>query len=257
MKKLLALVLCVVMVLSLAPAAFAANGDEATDPTAVITVSSVSEYSKMIENMIKNTRKNTEKAYKVLVGDQSVYNTAKSMDDAVVNLVNNFADTIVGKKVLKDAAGNYTVRWTKANTDNVKAAFRKLIDTKVAEKYAENSYKALDADGNIDPILRARTFAESVSKVMTDKDMQKGIEAVATYFAVLNLADSVNTELKDKYDDFRGSIDSKFDTEFDTRYPTLYANVIDTFEENGGVYGDADAESWIQYLLTAPGATTD
>ena len=256
MKKLLALILCVMMFVAIIPtAAFAANGDEARG--VAITLDTANAYNKMVENMVKHTKENIEKAYKVLAGDQVTYNAAKGMDDAVVGLVDGLAETVMGKKVLQSSAtSGYDTRWTKTHTDNVKAALRALIDKKVAQEYADNSYKILDSDGNVDPILRAQTFANAVNSVLTDKDFQKGYEAVATYFAVLNLADSVNTALKDEYKAFQNSVDKSWDTNFAARYPELAAtqDIIDTFAENNGNYGSATSESWIQYLLTAPGS---
>ena len=218
MKKLLALILCVMMFVSVIPTmAFATDeaaayqyGDEAFATPTTIPLESASAYKTMIKNLVDNTRDNIQFAYKVLAGDQVVYAAAKSMDESVVGLVDGLANTLIEKGKMNKAAA-----------DNVKFNMRRLVDGLVAAKITENLYKALDSDGDVDPLKYAQLVANSVNDVLTDKDFQKGYETVATFFALANLVSDVNDELKDQRDAFLETINSTFDEKFAERYPTL------------------------------------
>jgi len=274
MKKLLALILCVMMFVAVIPtAAFAAKGDEAlpnpdtAHPKDKITLETASEYKTQIENMIKNAKKGAERAYKTLAGDQAVYNVAKSMDDIVVDLVKGLTEDMTGKKVIDSDGDGKLDKWTKTNTDTVKTAMRHLIDEKVAKEFTDNLHKTKDSDGKTDPVLYAQTFANAVQTVLTGKDFQKGIEAVATYFAIVNLKDSVDKQLKDDYKAFKSGIDNSFDKDFAANYPTLVAatatspdGIIDTFAslpDPTAAWGDANEGdvSWTVYQLMETTAT--
>lgn len=214
MKKLLALVLCVMMFVSVIPTSAFAVWPVVDDP-----LDSANTYAKEIKNMVKHTRENIEKAYEVLTMDQVVYNTAKGMDDAIVNLVDGIAKPLISKgKMTKDYA------------DLVKDAVRGLIDGMVAEKMTKDAYKYMDGD-KVLPLKYAQVFADSVAKALTDKDFQKGYEAVATYFALRQIISDVNDELDKKYEEFENSVDAKFDAKFADRYPELAADFIDSYSE--------------------------
>ncbi len=102
---------------------------------------------------------------------------------------------------------------------------------------ADNEFKFVNAyndDGSIksiDPIKYAQVFGKAVSDALTNKDFQKGYEAVATYFALASLIKDVNKQLADEYTAFYGSISPKFDEDFTEKYPMLAENYIDTLEE--------------------------
>jgi hypothetical protein len=211
MKKLLALVLCVVMVMSLAPAAFA-GGYAVDDP-----LYSVAGYKKQIENMIKHTRENVEDAYKALVGDKVVYTSAKAMDDTVVDLVDAIANPLIEK-------GKVTKAWA----DGVKNAIRHYLDETVADKIADDYYKCLDKDGNVDDLKYAQLIANSINKALTDKKFVAGYQAVATYFALGQVVSDIKDNLKDEYEAFQDGIDPKFQARFAAQYTNLVDDYIDT-----------------------------
>ena len=214
MKKLLALILCVMMFVSVIPMSAYAEWPIVDKP-----LDSANQYASEIKNMIKHTRENIETAYGVLVMDQVVYNSAKGMDDAIVNLVDGIAKPLINKG-----------KMTKAESDTIKDAVRGLIDEMVAGKMLKDAYKYFDGD-KIDPIKYAQTFANSVAKALTDKDFQKGYEAVATYFALRQIVSDVNDQLEKDYEKFQNGIDGKFDAKFADRYPELAENFIDTYGE--------------------------
>jgi len=259
MKKLLALILCVMMFVSVIPTmAFAddaqnppaAADDDAADAVAYPWIDNplmaAAQYKKEIENMMKNTKEDIQNAYAEFASNKVVYSTAKGMDDTIVGLVDAITADLIGKKIAvynadgtldKTDPTKVQYQFKKADADNIKDLVRGLIDTKVADKMAENEYKFVtkyegDTIKEIDPIKYAQTFADSVSAVLTDKDFQKGYEAVATYFALSSLVKDVNDTLKDEYKAFKGDVDKDFDKDFQAKYPELYNSYIDTYAED-------------------------
>ena len=244
MKKLLALVLCVMMFVSVLPTSAFALYPIVDDP-----LDSANAYAKEIKNMVKHTRENIEKAYEVLTMDQVVYNTAKGMDDAIVNLVDGIANPLISKG-----------KMTKAYADLVKDAVRGLIDGMVAEKMTKDAYKYMDGT-KVLPLKYAQVFADSVAKALTDKDFQKGYEAVATYWALRQIVDDAKSELDKKYEEFENSVDVKFDAKFADRYPELAENFIDTYGEVAEAILDGElflpTDPWAVYLPPIMGSWAD
>ena len=213
MKKLLALILCVMMFVAVIPTSAFAGGTAVDNP-----LYSATEYATQIKNMIKNTKTNIEDSYKVLAGDQVVYGSAKAMDDIIVGLVDGIGDTLIEKELMK-----------KAGVDAIKDNVRSYIDGAVAKKISENYYKALDKDGKRDPIKYAQLVADSIQGALTDEDFQKGYEAVATYWALASLIKDTRDSLKDARKDFADSVDKKFQADFAKKYTALVDEYIDTF----------------------------
>ena len=220
MKKLLALILCVMLFVSVIPtAAFAADAAARASGKADNPLLTAAEYKKEIANMVKNTKKSIESAYGVLTMDQVVYASAKGMDDVLVALVNGIADDLIADGAM-----------TKAEATAITNSVRELIDGMVAKKIAANAYKYTDGTSK-DPIAYAQVFADAVASVLTDKNFQKGYEDVATYFAMVALVDNINTELAKQYAAFAESVDVDFDDTFTKQYTQLVAQYVDTFAE--------------------------
>jgi hypothetical protein len=265
MKKLLALVLCVMMFVAVIPtSAFAATNWTATSsadhkqaewqtgnwPVIDNPLMSVAQYTKEIKNMIGNTKTEIQSAYGVLVGDKVVYTAAKSMDDIIVGLVDKLANPMIEK-------GKYTT----AAANNVKLEVRRLMDLLVTAEMTK-SWKYTNGDGTIDPIKYAQTFANGVSAALNNKQFQKGYEAVATYFALSNLIADVNKQLSDQYADFANSVDGTFDKNFSKYYPALWTFYVDTFQDVKDFYalGAADGkegaalDQWVNSVIDDPWA---
>ena len=251
MKKLLALILCVMMFISVIPTmAFAEEPEPAGEaeeaagyPWIDNPLMALAQYKKEIENMVKNTKGNIQDAFAELAANRVVYSTAKGMDDTIVGLVDAITKDLIGKKipVMKNdgsAVDDPEYLFLKADADNVKDLIRLVIDEKVTKSMADNEFKFVNEyndDGSIksiDPIKYAQAFGKAVSDALTNKDFQKGYEAVATYFALASLIKDVNKQLKDEYAAFYGStVSPKFDEDFTEKYPMLTENYIDTLEE--------------------------
>ena len=99
MKKLLALVLCVMMFVSIIPTNAFAEEILTLYPWIDTPIGSAAAYKKEIKDMIKNTREEIEGAYAVMAADKSIYNTAKAMDDTVVGLVDALAKQLIGEEI--------------------------------------------------------------------------------------------------------------------------------------------------------------
>ena len=74
MKKLLALVLCVMMFVSIIPTSAFAEEILTLYPWIDTPIGSAAAYKKEIKDMIKNTREEIEGAYAVMAADKSIYN---------------------------------------------------------------------------------------------------------------------------------------------------------------------------------------
>ena len=251
MKKLLALILCVMMFISVIPTmAFAEEAEPADEPVEEAAgypwidnpLMPLVQYKKEIENMVKNTKSNIQVAYEELAANRVVYSTAKGMDDTIVGLVDAITKDLIGKKIpVMNNNGNGIADpeylFKKSDADSIKDFIRLLIDEKVNKSMTDNEFKFVteyDANGDIksiDPIKYAQVFGKAVSDALTNKDFQKGYEAVATYFALASLIKDVNKQLADEYTAFYGSISPKFDETFADKYPMLAENYIDTLAE--------------------------
>jgi len=290
MKKLLALILCVMMFVSIIPSAFALENAKAdlpknkddtqwhvaveyykdkdgnlqlnkgqawkTGPYPVIDnpLMNVATYAKEISNMIKNTKANIQDAYGELVGNKVVYSTAKGMDDTIVGLVDAIASGLIGKKIVTYGPDGKITNpqhlFTKNDADAVKAQVRLLIDGLVSKNMADNTYKYVtkyNDDGTIkeiDPIKYAQVFSKAVSDALTNKNFQKGYEAVATYFALSSLVKDVNDKMKDEYEAFYNSVDKDFDKDFQKNYPALWTQYIDTLNDKANMAAKYIDDPW-------------
>jgi len=227
MKKLLALILCVMMFVAVIPTAAFAGGLPVDNP-----LLTAKDYQKHIENMIKNTKTSVENSYKSLVGDQVVYTSAKAMDDSVVSLVDAIANPLIEK-------GEANKAWA----DACKDAIRVYLDKAVATKIVEDYYKALDKDGNRDELKYAQLIANSINSALTDKDFVAGYQAVATNFALRALVSDMSKEIKDQYKAFAQGVDSAFEKKFAEKYTILVDDYIDTLA-TGAAKAANNAAAW-------------
>ena len=263
MKKLLALILCVMMFVSVIPTMAFADGAKydtskvdpiPADPTGKDDLKSASDYKKQVEKMIANTKKNVATAYGVLAMNQVVYSSAKSMDDVIVGLVDQIADQLSGKTV--DGV-KYDAATLKDFKDAHKASVRSVIQDIVVNELQDNEYKYKDKDGKIDPVKYGQAIADAVNTALNNKDFQAGYQAVATYYALVNVADSINDELKKQRDAFKDSIDGDFDKDFSTNYANLFnaltEQYVDTLKEAGDEFAP-NQYPWAAYVTPVVGA---
>ena len=260
MKKLLALILCVMMFVSVIPTmAFATDGNTDKDAAAAGATykatkeatkkdlnvdnpfKTASQYKKEIENMIKHTKESIETAYGVLAMDQGVYGAAKGMDDVIVNLVDAIANPLV-----EDG------KMTSAAVKTVKNNIRALMGAAIAEDMSK-TYKYTNADGEIDPAKYLKTFSKAVSDALTDKDFIAGYQDVATYFALSKMVKDLNDKLEDEYDAFAESVDATFDKTTINAYGEEFAKYVESFTALG-TGNPATAYPWAAEVYAVVGA---
>ncbi|MBQ7435605.1 MAG: hypothetical protein IJV51_07360 [Oscillospiraceae bacterium] len=241
MKKLLALILCVMMFVSVIPTmAFATNENDAAEtPAAAAGAANYTNevdnplkkarvYADEISDMIDNAKDTIEDAYAVLTMNQTVYAAAKGMDDTITGMVEALTNNLLGEEIY-DRSQKKGYTFNEDDATAVKKAVRGLIDAKVAEKISKKESKYWDGE-EFAPLVYAQVFADAVSDVLTDKDFQKGYQAVATYFAITKLVDDINDKLDDEYDDFKDLVaGTDFDNDFATNYPALAAGYATSF----------------------------
>ena len=133
MKKLLALVLCVVMVLSMAPAAFAAD-DLVTHPyqPAPAPANPTDEWPSLYASnkAISNAKENIEYLYNGLAADNAVFSGIKAMDSFVVDLAKGLFKDV-------DDFTYYTKVWDSVNKEYVNKKITVSNDTLVKNTKAE------------------------------------------------------------------------------------------------------------------------
>ena len=128
MKKLLALVLCVMMFVSvLSTAAFA---DKPTTPPTPTWTAGGWNTTTINNKAIKNAKENIEFMYGTLAADNAVFGTIKSVDEVVSNLVKGMFEDVDSINANVIGLGNYEVGHDKL-VDNSKSFIRDVVGTEI------------------------------------------------------------------------------------------------------------------------------
>ena len=229
MKKLLAMILCVAMVLSIAPAAFADAGVGSHESGwAAKTVNS---------NAIDNLKDSIASMYAVLAVDQTVFGTAKAMHDLTDGMVKAlFADTdsaeIAGVTVYHDDL-----------VANARAYLKGIIGGEINAYIAKRLPAMTDDNGNVDAEDYLKLYTTAVSNALTSSKAQKGFEAFYYAIAVAKIADDLGDELSDLKDamvdwnDF-GSKWAEFGFTADATLDDVFTHGVPTTAQMGVVEDD-------------------
>jgi hypothetical protein len=140
MKKLLALVLCIVMVLSLAPAAFAAVDQDQPLPTSTATAKWAS--TSVANKAISNAKKNIEYMYGGMAADTAVFGTIQAMDSIVVDLAKGMFEGIDEYDYI--SGGRHWYISNSTLVDNTKALLRNAIGGEVADYMNKHAGSYID-----------------------------------------------------------------------------------------------------------------
>ncbi len=236
MKKLFALVLCVMMLVSVLPTmAFAARPDTYETAVQAGEFQDAKIYTNLIKDTLDGTKDSIEDAYKAVVGNEVVYNTAVAMDDTLMGMFDKMWDMFTDADL--DVEGTTTVATEDGQKAYLRAAFGALVagEMPTAAEWKDD-----------DPVERAQDFAKAVSKAFASEKFQKGYQALATYIALSNLVDDVNDEIEDRYEDFFDyTVDSDFVSDFQS-YGTSLQSYFNTVEAS--VAGTADGYPWGLWL---------
>ena len=200
MKKLLAMILCVAMVLSIAPAAFAAGttggiaDDYAPDRTPKYADASVA------KKAITDLGKDMKAMYFAIAADEAVFGTAKGIYDMTDSLAKELLkDT--DKFTYYDASGDKHTIYQDDLIDNVRKGFNHIIGNEIANYLNDRIDAFTNNDGNVQPDKYLNTFVKAVNNALTTNKAQKNIQSIVYGLAALSLQKSVNDRADDLYDD--------------------------------------------------------
>jgi hypothetical protein len=169
MKKLLALVLCVMMVLSLAPAAFANPATTPAHPELDTGLLAPAQSAAANKKAVTNAKANIEYMYGALAADNAVFGTVKAIDSVISSFAKElFADVdfyrgLTGSKlegntktVLRDYIGSEIIR--------------DLIKNRSDYETASTSYKVTLADGTLGSLTYTGKQTQNGGYIYIDKD---------------------------------------------------------------------------------------
>jgi hypothetical protein len=129
------------MVLSLAPAAFAAVDQDQPFPTGTATGKWAS--TSVANKAISNSKKNIEYVYGTMAADTAVFGTVKAMDSVVTDLAKGmFAD--IDDYEVKTATGTWHIS-NNTLVDNTKALLRNLIGGEVTDYMQKHAGSYIDS----------------------------------------------------------------------------------------------------------------
>jgi hypothetical protein len=198
MKKLLALILCVMMFVSIVPtAAFAESSNKNYDTRDQRVWAGESQQKKIVDAL----RTNIESMYGSYAVDTAVYNSVKTIDGILKDLVDG---------ALKD----YTTSVHTPNgltsssdlNDAIVAGLRSTIGGQISEYLNKhyNDYYTYDTAGHrvFDPTKYAGVYAKAASEALTSSKASAGIQAFMLYAyqrsafnTVANMANDLRNEI--------------------------------------------------------------
>ena len=236
MKKLLALILCVVMVMSLAPAAFAGAEGSTGDGTAHgYRTDKTPKYDSTInaKKAIDNLSKDMKAMYYAIAADETVFGAAKGIYD--------FTDSLAKELITADSLtvinpdGTKTKIYQDDLQSNVRKALNELISNEV-ENYMNDRIGSFTKNVDVETTTRQlvpnvpgwpwagyhyedvtttttktyikpdkymEVFAKALTNALSSSKAQKNIEAMVYGLAAINLQKDVNDRADDLYDDIR------------------------------------------------------
>jgi len=174
MKKLLALILCVMMFVSvMSTAAFADVGNPA--------IQRKWEGSTQSKDIVEALRNNVQNIYGNLAADQVIFDSMKSTNTMINDLVD---------EMLKEYRSNATYG-TGVAKDTIRDAIRAGIKSAVGGTISDyldghtSDYITYDKWGNaiVDPIKYASVYGKALSKALSSADAVNGIQAYYMYAA--------------------------------------------------------------------------
>jgi len=203
MKKLLALVLCVMLFVSIIPtSAFAYNSSSANSKYIGDAETLADGWYPVATNKdaIDDLKDAMEDMFLALATNQTVFGTAKTLHD----MANGLADSLFAGVDSIELNGFKEVEHDDlvANTRGyLKSIIGDYVTDYVNDRQA--AWLELDDAGNpegIDYENYLKIYAKGVEKSLTSAKAQKGIEALIYSLAALKLADSVEDEFDDLKD---------------------------------------------------------
>ena len=253
MKKLLALILCVMMFVAIIPtSAFAVDINAGTVPTASGKILPTWNSKKVAEDAVDAASDNIQALYQTLAADQGVFATVSAIDGVV---------TGIAKEIWKDA-DSFTHRGVvlsaSAAEDATKALLRDVIGDEIMNYMNDHyrSYASVNAAGQtkIDPAKYMEAFATAASKAVSSDKAVANIQALVLSLAAARSYKDFLDDLGDLRDDITVWNDGKGAEVWQNYFGTLANGFADgqnviPFLEGGDLYMDP-------YALFEPHNTT-
>ena len=203
MKKLLALILCVMMFVAVIPtSAFAAANttidlpnDGTTQGVTTYNLEATKAVATHLADAISDVRDQIKFSYESLVGDKAVYTSIQACDTFIKDLVDAWADGFKTASVVADR---------NTSKDNIRNYVGSVIRTGI-DAHPE---KWIDSKGNSHPDKYAAYVAELISDALTDDKFIGALQKAYASRALVNFAADVDKDLKDEWEDFINSVDA-------------------------------------------------
>jgi polyhydroxyalkanoate synthesis regulator protein len=235
MKKLLALILCVMMFVAVMPtSAFAGGGIVAPTPVPTAPPTGGS-YAHTWEGKMAATKAVEEMSdaitnmYSGIAADQGVFNTVKAIDDTIKSMADSMFDGIDEATFTYsyiDATGKYVTTskpysTNKDLTDAAKAYLREHVGDEITKYMNDHISSFTDSKtinvgtstGSstltkttvtvINPIKYMNTFATAASKAMSSEKAAKNIEAIVYAAAMAKVQKDTSDKMDDLYNDMQ------------------------------------------------------
>jgi hypothetical protein len=174
MKKLLALILCVMMFVSvMSTAAFADVGNP--------DVQRKWEGSTQSKDIVEALRNNVQNIYGSLAADQVIYDSMKSTN----TMINDLVDEMLKEYRANSAYGTGTSKTT--IRDAIRAGIKSAVGGTVSDYLNGHTsdYISYDKWGNayVDAVKYASVYGKALSKALSSEDAVNGIQAYYMYAA--------------------------------------------------------------------------
>jgi hypothetical protein len=230
MKKLLALILCVMMFVAIIPtAAFAESISGGVVP------SNSGWYDKQVSvQAIKDLKDDMKAMYFAITADQTVFGVAKAYHDLADGLAKNMFDGVDSVKI------DGTTIYHDDLVDNVRVFIKQTIGAEIMKELDSNKNGWYDADnGTYDPEKYLKAFSDAATKAVNSAKAQKGLESLVWGLAALKAQKAVNDAGETLYYDMVDWGMDKYD-EFG----------FEDFLEGGQLFlTSKDSTTWSQYAM--------
>jgi hypothetical protein len=232
MKKLLALILCVMMFVAVIPTAAFAYTPTVGDPAASNAGDLVPKYMGKSDarRAVENLGKDINAMYTALAADQTVFGTAKTIYDMTDTVSKDLLKGI-GSYTYYDAAGVKHEIYEEDLAANVRKSLNGLIGNTITNYMNDRVGLFTDSNGVVKPEKYLEVWGKAVQNALSSEKAQKNIEAMVTGLFALKVQKAVNDGADDLYTDI---VDWDHWNEF--KWGKLGVDVVDPDTKNANAY---------------------
>jgi len=199
MKKLLALILCVMMFVAVIPtSAFAegTTGGVATTYTPDLTPKFIDKAA--MNSLIKDLNKDIKALYTATVANETVFGSAKSIYDLTDNLA---------KELLKDTEKvKFPDGKTLYNEDlvsNLRKGLNHIIGDEIRNYMNDRVAAYTNGSGRVQPDKYLNTYVKALNSALGSEKAQKNIEGLMLAIATMSAQQKANDAADDLYKEIR------------------------------------------------------